>query len=73
VLYESKKTQRSKVRFAWWGAEELGLMGSRYYVDSLSDSDIAPLALYFNFDMMASPNYIYSIGNGMTGTAGRES
>jgi len=68
VLDDSKKSHKSKVRFAWWGAEELGLMGSRHYVDNLSDQDVSHIALYFNFDMMASPNYIYSIGNGTTGT-----
>ncbi len=25
---------RNTVRFAWWGAEEAGLIGSQYYVDS---------------------------------------
>ena len=27
----------SKVRFAWWGAEELGLLGSSYYVEHLTE------------------------------------
>ena len=32
----------NKVRFAWWGAEESGLVGSRFYVDSLSPGRAGP-------------------------------
>jgi Zn-dependent M28 family amino/carboxypeptidase len=44
------------VRFAFWGAEELGLIGSRNYVESLKLDDLKNIALYLNFDMLASPN-----------------
>ncbi|GLE54450.1 lipoprotein aminopeptidase LpqL [Mycobacterium montefiorense] len=44
------------VRFGFWGAEELGLIGSRNYVESLSLDDLKNIALYLNFDMLASPN-----------------
>lgn len=44
------------VRFAFWGAEELGLIGSRNYVESLNVDDLKSIALYLNFDMLASPN-----------------
>ncbi|KRF12448.1 hypothetical protein ASG90_15910 [Nocardioides sp. Soil797] len=44
------------VRFGFWGAEELGLLGSTHYVDSLTDAQVGELAAYFNFDMVASPN-----------------
>ncbi|MFI7585154.1 M20/M25/M40 family metallo-hydrolase [Kocuria sp. M1N1S27] len=50
----------NNVRFAWWGAEELGLRGSQHYVDDLKANDPAALeaiALYLNFDMIASPNH----------------
>ena len=32
----AKVKPRNKVRFAWWGAEEAGLVGSTYYVNNLS-------------------------------------
>jgi Zn-dependent M28 family amino/carboxypeptidase len=51
----------NRVRFAWWGAEELGLVGSTHYVDDLVENDPAGvdrIATYLNFDMVASPNYI---------------
>ena len=51
----------NKVRFAWWGAEENGLLGSWAYVDSLSDAEKANIATYLNFDMVASPNYIIGV------------
>lgn len=58
------KKLNNKVRFAWWGAEELGLIGSDYYVQDLVDNDPAELediATYLNFDMIASPNHIIGV------------
>ena len=47
------------LRFAWWGAEEDGLLGSTAYVDGLSQAEKDRIALYLNFDMVGSPNYIF--------------
>jgi Zn-dependent M28 family amino/carboxypeptidase len=44
------------VRFGFWGAEELGLIGSRKYIQSLDVEALKDIALYLNFDMLASPN-----------------
>lgn len=44
------------VRFGFWGAEELGLLGSANYVQSLDDDSLKDIALYLNFDMVGSPN-----------------
>jgi Zn-dependent M28 family amino/carboxypeptidase len=52
------------VRFAWWGAEESGLVGSDFYVASLTDEERANIALYLNFDMVGSPNYVRFIYDG---------
>jgi len=54
----------NKVRFAWWGAEESGLIGSTYYVNSLTPEDQGRIALYLNFDMIGSPNFVYFIYDG---------
>lgn len=54
----------NKVRFAFWGAEELGLLGSDHYVADLQDNDPAALddiATYLNFDMIGSPNHIIGV------------
>ena len=52
------------VRFAWWGAEEAGLQGSNFYVNNLSEAELADIALYLNFDMIASPNYTFGVYDG---------
>ncbi|MFJ9797988.1 M28 family metallopeptidase [Streptomyces sp. NPDC101145] len=52
-----KDKTSNKVRFAWWGAEENGLLGSEYYVGALDDLGRKEIKLYLNFDMIASPNY----------------
>ncbi|MET8567217.1 M28 family metallopeptidase [Streptomyces sp. NPDC004783] len=49
------------LRFAWWGAEELGLVGSRYYVSSLTSTERAKISGYLNFDMIGSPNPGYFV------------
>ncbi|WP_307815644.1 M28 family peptidase [Streptomyces sp. 7-21] len=46
-----------RVRFALWSAEESGLLGSEHYVATLSEAGREEIALYLNFDMIASPNY----------------
>lgn len=55
---------RNKVRFAWWGAKESGLVGSTYYVDNLSKRDIKDIVLNLNFDMIGSPNYVPFVYDG---------
>jgi len=54
----------NKIRFAWWGAEEAGLIGSQYYVDTLAKRDAKNIQLYLNFDMIGSPNYVRFIYDG---------
>jgi Zn-dependent M28 family amino/carboxypeptidase len=52
------------VRFAWWGAEEAGLVGSTAYVNSLSQEELDRITLYLNFDMVGSPNHVFFIYDG---------
>jgi aminopeptidase S len=52
------------LRFAWFGGEEEGLVGSSHYVDSLSGSDRQAIGAYLNFDMIASPNTGYFVYEG---------
>jgi aminopeptidase S len=44
------------VRLAFWGAEEIGLVGSRHYVSSLSRAERRRIRAYINLDMVGSPN-----------------
>ncbi|MEH3131774.1 MAG: M28 family metallopeptidase [Mycolicibacterium neoaurum] len=47
---------RNAVRFGFWGAEEVGLVGSDRYISSLNADELKDIALYLNFDMLGSPN-----------------
>ncbi|MFH8625435.1 M28 family metallopeptidase [Streptomyces vietnamensis] len=49
------------LRFAWWGAEELGLVGSKYYVNNLPSTERSKISGYLNFDMIGSPNPGYFV------------
>ena len=60
----SKLKPENTLRFAWWGAEESGLLGSRAYVADLDQTELDRIALYLNFDMVASPNYIFMVYDG---------
>ncbi|GAB2585895.1 amidohydrolase [Paractinoplanes abujensis] len=55
---------KNKLRFAWWGAEEANLVGSTFYVNSLSEAEHAKIKLYLNFDMIGSPNYTFGVYDG---------
>ncbi|MGY1621218.1 M28 family metallopeptidase [Geodermatophilus sp. SYSU D00965] len=48
---------RNAVRFAFWGAEEAGLLGAQHYVSTLSEAERSRIALNLNFDMLGSPNH----------------
>ena len=61
---KSFKRMQRKVRFAFWGAEEAGLLGSEYYVDNLSDAQLANIYANLNFDMLGSPNYVRFVYDG---------
>ena len=74
------KKLRNQVRFAWWGAEESGLLGAEEYVADLAENDRATLdeiGAYLNYDMIGSTNYVRfvydgdnSTGEGAVGPAG---
>ena len=54
----------NKVRFAWWAAEESGLVGSTFYVNDLTQEEQDDIALYLNFDMIGSPNHVFFVYDG---------
>jgi Zn-dependent M28 family amino/carboxypeptidase len=54
----------NQVRFAWWGAEEVGLIGSNHYVQDLllnDPTELDQIITYLNFDMVGSPNYVMAV------------
>ena len=57
----SGNASRNHLRFAWWGAEEQGLLGSNHYMRTLPAADKDRIELYMNFDMVGSPNPGYFV------------
>ncbi len=60
----AKVKPRNAVRFAWWGAEEAGLIGSTAYVAGLTPEEGQQISLYLNFDMIGSPNHVFFVYDG---------
>jgi hypothetical protein len=50
-----------KLRFIWFGGEELGLLGSSYYVNNLSPTDLGHIFYDLDSDVTATPNYIIGV------------
>jgi len=44
------------LRFAFWGAEEIGLVGSRRYIDGLDSAERRRIAAYLNLDVVGTPD-----------------
>jgi Zn-dependent M28 family amino/carboxypeptidase len=58
-----------RIRFCWWGAEELGLLGSDFHVKEARSSTIvgerlSDYLVNINLDMLGSPNFIFGIYDG---------
>jgi hypothetical protein len=54
-------TPRNKLRFIWFGGEELGLLGSTYYVNNLSSNDLSHIGYDLDADVTATPNYVIGV------------
>jgi Peptidase family M28 len=50
------KPRGASVRLAFWGAEELGVLGSRRYARSLGRAERRRIEAYLNLDILGSPN-----------------
>ncbi|POS75837.1 aminopeptidase Y [Diaporthe helianthi] len=59
----SKFKVNNCVRFAWWSAEEEGLVGSSYYASKLPRDENLKVRLFMDYDMLASPNFAYQVYN----------
>ena len=64
AMSQLKITPVNRVRFAFWGAEEDGLIGSQAYVDSLTKSALKNVMLNLNLDMVGSPNFVRFVYDG---------
>jgi len=59
-----EKHPENTVRFAWWSAEESGLVGSNRYVASLTQAERDVIKMNLNFDMVGSPNFVRFVYDG---------
>ena len=58
---------RNRLRFAFWGAEEAGLVGSTAYVaEQVQNGGIEDIEANLNFDMIGSPNFVRFVYDGNT-------
>ncbi len=68
-MADLNKDPRNRVRFAFWGAEEAGLVGSTAYVQELVDTgEIDEIEANLNFDMVGSPNFARFVYDGDNST-----
>ncbi len=51
-----KVNPRNKLRFIWFGGEELGLLGSSFYVDNLPAAELAKIGYDLDADVTATKN-----------------
>jgi hypothetical protein len=62
IAQQLKNTNtRNKLRFIWFGGEELGLLGSKYYVKTLPADELAKIKFDLDADVLATPNYVAGV------------
>ncbi|MFL5919119.1 MAG: M28 family peptidase [Gaiellaceae bacterium] len=62
VAQKMKNVQpKNKLRFIWFGGEELGLLGSVFYVNNLSSNDLSHIGYDLDADVTATPNYTIGV------------
>jgi Peptidase family M28/PA domain len=54
-------TPVNKLRFIWFGGEEIGLLGSQYYVDALSSNELSHIGYDLDADVTSTPNYTVGV------------
>lgn len=52
---------RNKLRFIWFGGEELGLLGSDHYVNTLPADELAKIKFDLDADVLGTPNYVAGV------------
>jgi Zn-dependent M28 family amino/carboxypeptidase len=51
----------NKLRFIWFGGEEIGLLGSAYYVNNLTSTELSHIGYDLDADVTATPNYLIGV------------
>jgi hypothetical protein len=62
IAQQLKNTNtRNKLRFIWFGGEELGLLGSAHYVNTLPAAELAKIKFDLDADVLSTPNYVAGV------------
>src|SRR3954452_8691631 len=62
IAQQLKNTHtRNRLRFIWFGGEELGLLGSDHYVNTLPRAQLAKIKFDLDADVTATPNYVEGV------------
>ncbi len=70
IAQQLKNTNtRNKLRFIWFGGEELGLLGSNYYVNVNPPKDLDKIKFDLDADVLATPNYVAGVLDPKDGVA----
>jgi hypothetical protein len=54
-------TPQNKLRFIWFGGEEVGLLGSQFYVNNLTSTQASHIGYDLDADVFGTPNYLIGI------------
>lgn len=57
ALDMAKTPTRNRLRYIWFGGEELGLLGSAYYTTHLTSSELHRIDFDVDVDVTATPNF----------------
>jgi Zn-dependent M28 family amino/carboxypeptidase len=68
-LAETEAGPGPRVRFAFWGSEEVGLVGSRHHVNGLAEEERRGIVVYINLDMVAARNFGRFVRGNQDGSA----
>jgi Zn-dependent M28 family amino/carboxypeptidase len=63
ALQMARTPTANRLRYVWFGGEELGLYGSQYYVDNLTDAEAAQIVFDIDADVTSTPNYVTAIAD----------
>jgi len=63
ALQMSGTSTLNQLRYIWFGGEEIGLLGSAYYTNNLSQEERDLIDFDIDADVTATPNYDYEIAD----------
>ena len=63
-IAKQNANQDLPIRYAFWGGEELGLLGSYHFISDAYPETLQNISSYINLDMIASPNFARMIYDG---------